>query len=164
MESVPSDSMITRGCSIAYDPAIGLLRMMRRTLDESNIRNINYDITEERFKLPETGFRMVRPWVEPFLKKETPQQATWRIIHGGLAPANPGDLAAFLFHHPQEWAKWEWIMVINEYSLWNYYGSAYAIYAYNYGLYRGYSHWGFKDPVSSTDLDRNGVLVVERVV
>lgn len=160
MENMHTSSRIKRGFPTAYDPAIGLLNLMRWTLDEPNIRNINYDITEENFKLSKTGFRMVRPWVEPYLKKETSEQAARRLVTTGHMLANPGDLAGFLFHHPQEWAKWQWILAIDEYSRWRFYGSDYVVCAYNYGTIRGYSHWGLRDQVSSSDSDRNGVLVI----
>lgn len=142
-----------------YDPAIGLLKLMRRTLKDSDKNNISKYITEENVKLPETSFQIVRPWVEPLLKKETCQQAWYRLVSAGLSMASPADLAGFLFHHPQEWEKWRLIMAIHEVSLWRHGRKAYAVGAYNKANKQyGYGQWNFRDWKSFAD--REGVLVL----
>ncbi len=159
MDNTEDKNKLNRGLLTTYNQSMDIRKLMKLSLDEPNCRNINYDIDAERFKLPV----WVCPWIEPLLKEETCEKADLRLAGAGLAIANPFDLAGYLANHPQEWDKWEWILAIHKESGWNYCGNIYVVCAYNYGTNRGYTHWNFRDPVSSKDSDRHGVLVVERV-
>jgi hypothetical protein len=152
------------GLLITYDQSMDIRELMKLSLDEANIRNINRDISKENFdKLPSVGVRMVSLRVEPYLKIETSEQAVKRLVATGHTLANLKDLAGFMRAHSEEAAKWWWIFALSEDSRWTCYGSTMVVYA-NMQNFRGYTHWGFRDHVSSTDTDRNGILVVERVV
>ncbi len=163
MESTEEKAGTTRGFPTIYHQLFGLRRLMEKTLSYHNqdIRKINYDITDDRFKLPGAGVRMVRLRVEPYLKKETSEQAAKRLVSAGYGLATPGDLAAFLYDHPQEWDKWSWILAVSEESRWTYCGSAYVVCAYNYDGNRGFTHWALRDPVGLSESAPNGVLVIQ---
>ena len=158
MGNTEDKNKLNRGLLTTYNQSMDIRESMKLSLDEPNIRNINYDIDAERFKVPV----QVCLWVEPFLKKETCEQADKRMMNAGLALANPFDLVGYLTNHPHKWEEWEWILAINKESGWEYSGNIYVVCAYNYGTTRGYTHWSVRDPVSSNDSDRHGILVVDR--
>ncbi len=155
MENVETKEKLDYGLLTTYDQSIGLRKLMERALGEPNIRNINWDITQGRFKFGMVGIRTVNLWVEPYLDDETSDQAARRLVATGHTLANPGDLASFLHDHPEEAAKWAWILALSEESRWVYFGSAFVIYAYVSGARRGFSHCDFRDRLNS----RDGVLV-----
>jgi len=161
VEEKEDKTLAERGFPVIYDQSMDLRRLMLRTLDKDNIRNINYDITEDRFKVLGAGvIRMVRMRVEPFLEEETSAQAAQRLLAAGHTLGNSKDLPSFLYDYPQEWAKWRWILAINEESRWRCYGSVFVMYAYSEGEKRGYNHCGFSDPVGCSEKNPNGVLVL----
>ncbi|KKS53981.1 MAG: hypothetical protein UV20_C0043G0003 [Candidatus Magasanikbacteria bacterium GW2011_GWA2_42_32] len=102
----------------SYDQSIGLVALIERAAGPSNLKNINRDITQERFKLAGSCVRTVNLRVEPYLNFETSEQAALRLVAAGRTLANTGDLAGFLHDHPEEVEKWKWVLVISEDSRW----------------------------------------------
>lgn len=152
------------GLLTTYDQSMDIQELMKLSLGETNIRNINRDITKDHFdKLSGVGMRTVSLRVEPYLLIETSEQAVLRLVTAGHTLANLKDLAAFVRCHPEEAVKWWWIFALSQDSRWTCYGSTMVVYA-NMQNFLGYSHWSFRDQVSSTDSDCNGILVIERVV
>lgn len=101
-----------------YDQSLGLRELIERAVGKRNLRNINADITKERFPLSGTVTRTVNLRVEPFLANETGEQAAKRLIAAGHILANTGDLAGFQHDHPKEVEKWNWVFAISEDSRW----------------------------------------------
>lgn len=106
------------GFTVAYDQSLGLMDLIKRALGPNNVGNYNRDITPERFPLKGTDVRTVNFRVEPFLHGETGEQAAKRLVAVGHVLANTGDLAGFLFDHPKETEKWNWVAALSEDSRW----------------------------------------------
>ena len=107
------------GFPVSYDQSLGLVSLIQRAVGERNLRNIDRDITPQRFKLAGTGVRTVNLRVEPSLDGETPEQAAIRLRKVGHTLRNTGDLAGFLHDHPDEVEKWAWVLAISEDSRWS---------------------------------------------
>lgn len=108
------------GFSVIYDQSLGLRKLIELAVGSANLGNINPNITPERFPLSGTGVRKGNFRVEPYLhlQGETPEQAAARLTKAGFTLGNTGDLASFLYDHPDEVAKWSWVSAISEDSRW----------------------------------------------
>ena len=106
------------GFPTSYDQSNGLRKLIELAVGEQNIRNINNNITQERFPLAGTGVRKLNLRVEPYLHGETSELAALRLMVAGHVPANTGDLAGFLREHPTEVEKWNWVSAISADSWW----------------------------------------------
>lgn len=103
---------------ITYDQSLGLMDLIRRAVGPDNDRNINGDITQERFPLKGTDIRTVWARVERFIGEETCEQVSERLIDTGHTLANTGDLAYFFGHYPWAVEKWNWVVAPSEDSRW----------------------------------------------
>lgn len=106
------------GFPVTYDQSLGLMELIKRALGTVNDRNLESDITPERFPLKGTGVRTVRVRVEPFLDGETGVHAAERLVAAGHVLADIGDLAGFFADHPREVKKWDTIVALSEDSRW----------------------------------------------
>lgn len=124
---------------VSYDQSLGLIALIHRAIGSGNIGNSH--ITSERFKLAGTGIRTLNLRVEPYLDNETSEEAAVRLVKAGHTLCNTGDLAAFLYDHPEEVAKWNgWVLAIGEDSRWtNPGGCVYVPCAGVFGANRGFS-------------------------
>lgn len=142
---------------ISYDQSLGLIPLIHRAVGSGNIRNVNPDITPERFPLAGTGTRKVNGRVEAYLDGETPEQAAKRLTDAGHILGSTGDLAGFLHDHPDEVEKWNWVDAIAEDSRWtDPDGDVCVPCAYVDGADRGFGLIGFRARRHSV----NGILVL----
>ncbi|MBI4135541.1 hypothetical protein HY477_02295 [Candidatus Uhrbacteria bacterium] len=105
---------------VSYDQSIGLVALIHRAVGSGNIRNVNTDITQDRFPLKSVGVRSVKCRVEAYLDGETSEQAAKRLTAAGHKLASTGDLAGFLHDHPDQVAQCAWVLAISEDSRWTY--------------------------------------------
>lgn len=137
-----------RGHLVTIDQSMGLVPLIERGVGQDNLGNFNRNITPERFSLTGMGVRKVRLWVEPCLSGETLEQAAER-----LAPThtleNAGELAGYLYEHPEEVAKWAWVFAIGEKSRWAGSGVVLVPSAFVSGADRDFSLFGFRDQFAS---------------
>lgn len=104
-----------RFCTVV-DNRLGLMTLIEGAVGESNLQNINRDITPERFPLTGIGIWTVNMWVEPFLDRESGEDCAKRLVSAGRTLENTGELAAFLKQHPGEVEKWSFVLAIGENS------------------------------------------------
>ncbi|MEK9158650.1 MAG: hypothetical protein AAB673_01495 [Patescibacteria group bacterium] len=106
------------GLLTTYDQSIGLVALIKRGLGPNNDGNFNPDITQARFPLQGADIRTVHLRVEPFRNNETSEQAANRLMAAGHILADTGDLAGFLYDHPQEVAKFAWVVALAKSARW----------------------------------------------
>ena len=103
---------------VSYDRSVGLVALIHRAVGSGNIRNVNTNITPEHFSLNGTGIRSVKCRVEAYLDGETSEEAARRFTAAGYSLGNTADLTGFLHDHPDQVAKWSWVLAISEDSRW----------------------------------------------
>lgn len=145
------------GLPTTYDCSLGLRALIELAVGDPNLVNINPDITQERFPLRGTGIVKVNCRVEPFLSGETGEQAARRLTAAGHILADTGDLAGFLYHHPNEVEKFPWVVALAETARWTRPGSkVYVPCASVNGAYRNFNLGYFRRQFTSPGC---GVLV-----
>jgi hypothetical protein len=150
-------AVATVGFAVSYNQSVGLASLIEHGLGDGNRRNVNNDITQERFPLKGDGVRQINCSIEPYLDGETSEQAAVRLVAAGYTLGNTGDLAVFLRDHPKEVEKWALVLAISEDSRWaGPGGHVYVPYALVVGTYRYFNLHGFRYQLGSDD----GVLVI----
>lgn len=111
-----------KGLMTKYDQSVGLRKLLEKAVGNVEPRYmklyIDDNITEEYFPLAKVGPRIVRLWVEPYLKDETSEQAAQRLVAGGYTLASLSALAGFAHDHADEVKRWVWIFALSEDSRW----------------------------------------------
>ena len=143
-------SMVRTYFATTYDQSLGLMKLIKRAVGSANLRNINPDITPKRFPLAGKDVRRVSLWVEPYLDSETSEHAAARLTAAGYILADAGALAGFLYDHPEEVARWGWVLAISEGSRWTIPGgSVYVPCADVRGAYRFFDLGDFRRQLNS---------------
>ncbi len=109
-----------KGLLTTYNQSLGLTELIRLAVGPNNMGNINLNITQARFPLQGAGIRTVHLRVEPFRNNETGEEAADRLTAAGHILADTGDLAGFMHDHPQEVAKFTWVVALAKSARWTY--------------------------------------------
>lgn len=99
------------------DYTVGLTQLIQNAIGADDLKNINKDITPERFVLRE-GVRNVDLALISFLDGETGEQAAQRLVADGYTLEGIGELAQFTADYPNEVQKYAWVVVLNKESRW----------------------------------------------
>lgn len=134
---------------------LGLRGLIEEAVGLSNHKNINSDITSERFKLGQ-DVREVNLEIVRFKNGERGLECIKRLAAEGYTLENTGELAAFLKQHPKEVEKYSWVFALGEDSQWkDSIDRVYVPFTVVYGVERYFYHFWIGNQFYSDD----GVLV-----
>lgn len=153
---IMASKAVGNGLVTVVNYATGLTQMIRNAVGPDNLRNINSNITPERFKMTGEGVRNARFEVQRFRDGETPEGCAKRLVTEGFTLENTAELAAFLEQHPEEVEKFAWVFALGEASRWADSGGSVGVPCADVrGAHRHFGLRWFHDRYGS----RNGVLV-----